>query len=286
MMIRGNLISRRLIATTITILLIGVAGASAQESGASGMPEGIAPSEPQIQPFSAVKYSHRVRVLPDGKVQFLRHEFYPALWARDSNGRVRIQSIEFYGECDQPAAVVPPECDSWIELILDPATHSMIGWPSGSAGVHVAALISLTTDQVNNLLEVQASGLPIPSPSEVDGIISTTTKNLGERQIEGMRATGVRTTTTYSPGQNSDKPPLKLIHEEWTSPELGTVVRVIDGDPSGEETISGLEKISLQPSSSLFQRPDNYSSRKIESKYTDHYIQLFTRFFELPESQE
>jgi|GEM_PF-6311402 len=294
MIIRGDQITRRLIATTITILLAGVAGVSAQENGAqvakpneaSAIPESVAPSESQIQPFSAIRYSRRVKVLPDGKVQFLRHELYPALWARDSDGRVRIQSIDFYGECDQPTAVVPPECDSWIELILDPVTHSMISWPSGWAGVHVAVLISLTTDQVNDLLDVQASGLPIPSPSEVDGLIDTVTVDLGEREIEGMRAKGVRTTTTYSPGQRGDKAPLKLVHEVWTSPELGTVVRVIDGDPRGEETVSGLEKISLQPSSSLFQKPDNYSSRKIDSKYTDHYIQLFTRFFTSSVSQE
>jgi hypothetical protein len=289
MMIRGNLITSRLIATTITILLAGVAGVAAQESGtqvatpneASLTPKSVAPSELQIQPFSAIKYSRRVKVLPDGKVQFLRHEFYPALWARDSDGRVRIQSIEFYGDCDRPMEAVPPECGSWTELVLDPVTHSMIGWPSGSAGVHAAVLVALTTDQVNNLLDVQASGLPIPSASEVDGIISTTTKNLGEKQIDGVHATGVRTTTIYSPGQNSGKAPLTLIHEVWTSPELSTVVRVIDGDPRGELTISGLKKISLQPASSLFQRPDDYSSRKIEPQFTDHYIQLFTSFFTL-----
>jgi len=36
------------------------------------------------------------------------------------------------------------------------------------------------------------------------------------------------------------------------------IVRVIDGDPNGEETVWGLEKISAAADASLFQPPNGY----------------------------
>jgi hypothetical protein len=48
------------------------------------------------------------------------------------------------------------------------------------------------------------------------------------------------------------------IHEVWTSAEMQLIIRVIDGDPKGEESIWGLEKISLKPDPALFQPPDGF----------------------------
>jgi len=48
------------------------------------------------------------------------------------------------------------------------------------------------------------------------------------------------------------------IHEVWASAEMQIIVRVIDGDPNGEETVWGLEKISLAPDGALFRPPEGY----------------------------
>lgn len=48
------------------------------------------------------------------------------------------------------------------------------------------------------------------------------------------------------------------IHEVWTSAEMRLIIRVTDGDPNGEESVWGLEKISLAPDAKLFQPPDGY----------------------------
>jgi hypothetical protein len=52
------------------------------------------------------------------------------------------------------------------------------------------------------------------------------------------------------------------------------VIRVIDGDPEGDEVISGLEHISLSPKSSLFQPPLDRILRdaKNRSWAADHNI--------------
>lgn len=44
---------------------------------------------------------------------------------------------------------------------------------------------------------------------------------------------------------------------------MNLIVRVIDGDPNGVETVWGLEKITLQPDSDLFQPPEGYAMQHL-----------------------
>jgi hypothetical protein len=235
-------------------------------------------SLPTNNPFSAIRYWHRVKVLPNGKVKFLRHERYPALWARDAAGRVRIQSIDFHGDCDRPMDVVPPECDGWGEDVFDPSANIIIGWPAGPEAVDIAGIVPLASDQVSELLEL-TSGLRIPDPEPDDEATNTKTESLGEKDIDGVRATGVRTTAFYPPRHSGNKLPITIIHEVWTSTELGMAVRVIDGNPKGEESIRGLEKISLQPDPALFRNPDKDRLQRIAPQFTSVYVQHFKDLF-------
>lgn len=76
--------------------------------------------------------------------------------------------------------------------------------------------------------------------------------------MDGIQARGTRWTLRYKVNQDDQVLQRTRIHEVWTSAEMRLVVRVIDGDPDGEETIWGLEKISRTPDSSLFHPPDGY----------------------------
>lgn len=70
-------------------------------------------------PFSAVKYARRVRVLPDGRQEFLRNERYPIAMARDQDGRLMMQMLETDG--------LAPECDIWsgkLRLSVPPGASS------------------------------------------------------------------------------------------------------------------------------------------------------------------
>ena len=70
--------------------------------------------------------------------------------------------------------------------------------------------------------------------------MSVTTEDLGGKTGEGLRATGVGTTTMYPAGHSGNKTPIAIIHEVWKSPEMRLVVKIVDGDPHGEETIRTL----------------------------------------------
>jgi hypothetical protein len=228
--------------------------------------------------FSAIRYSRTVRVMPDGKLKFLRHNRYPAVWARDSEGRVKFQRRSFYGECDRPTEEVAPKCFSWGEQIFDPVEQTIVSWPGGPGGAHITGISRLTPAEVNELIQIP-SGFRVPEPTQDDEATNVTTVNLGTKDIDGVEATGVRTTSIYPPGYSGNKLPIARIHEVWTSPDLNMVVRVIDGDPTGEETISGLEKISMQPDPALFQAPEDNSIQALSPNVKPTYIRYFAEFF-------
>lgn len=275
-----NLKPSAIVLSMITLWLTGVRPTAAQTDAPSPTTAttDTASAGAGRAAFSAIRYSRTVRVMPDGKLKFLRHNRYPALWARDSEGRVRIQTTSFDGECDRPTDEVLPKCWSWVEEIFDPTAQTIISWAGGPSGAPINGITQLRPDEVAELLQI-TSGVSVPGPTTDDEATSVKTVKLGSKDIDGVSATGVRTTFIYPPGYSGNKLPIARIHEVWTSPELNLVVRVIDGDPSGEETISGLEKISLQPDAALFEPPESNRIQKISRDFTAHYIQDFSDFF-------
>jgi hypothetical protein len=100
--------------------------------------------------------------------------------------------------------------------------------------------------------------MPEDAPDPDTDAMSVTTEDLGEKTVEGLRATGVRTTVMYPAGHSRNKTPIAIIHELWTSQEMQLVVKIVDGDPHGEETIADLEQVSLQPDLSSFDPSSEY----------------------------
>ena len=99
--------------------------------------------------------------------------------------------------------------------------------------------------------------------------------------MEGVESHGVRTTATLPAGQLGNKKPKTVIHEVWTSTSAHLVMKVIDGDPQNEESISGLEDVTLSPDAAQFNPPGRiyevqYTS---ESKYADPDIVSFAKWF-------
>jgi len=201
-----------------------------------------------------------VRVLADGKEQFLSNEHYPAQIARDLQGRLMMQdkrSDDLPPECNHLDMLVPPDCPAWGVFVIDPVAQTDTHWVQGERGFHGAVDFPLTPARLKEAAETTSSVSQVgPGFSDEDGKV--TRRNLGERNIEGISSHGVRWTLRYDANENGKTVRRRRIHEVWTSTEMHLVVRVIDGDPNGEETIWGLEKISLSPSPALFQPPDGY----------------------------
>lgn len=229
--------------------------------------------------FSATKFVRRVRVLPDGKEQFLSNEQYPYHLARDADGRLRLQVIDTFPECDHPKSLKPPPCPVWDEIVFDPNARTILHWPAGERAGRAAVTIQLGQPQIDEI-EKSTSQLPEYAPPIEPDATSVRNDDLGEKTIEGVRAVGSRTTIVFPPGHSGNKLSITRIHEIWKSPELNLIVRMIDGDPKGEELVSGLTNISLNPDPSIFQPPDGYEVQTRESgQFAEHDVELLSERF-------
>lgn len=211
-------------------------------------------------PFSAVKFARQVRALGDGKLQFIRNERYPIRIARDADGRLmmQMQPTDTLGpECDHLELLVPPVCTDWGVFVIDPVAHTVTHWPAGEIGAHIAVDFPLTESGMKRAVHATAE-LPDVPPDFTDEDGEVSTADLGDKLIDGIRAHGVRATLRYAKNDSGKTIYLARIHEVWISAEMKLIVRVIDGDPNGIETVWGLEKISLSLDPSLFQPPADY----------------------------
>jgi hypothetical protein len=243
------------------LLMAAATSALGQEESAesSGRARSADATVIEGQPFSAVSYARRVRVLPNGRLRIISNERLPTRLARDSAGRLRFEI---------PFPVDPPELDCKVDmqtlptclyrdvLVVDPGRRMATRWQAGYRAGHVASTIAFSASQLSDV-ENATSVLPSNDPpKDLSQGVTITATDLGEEEIEGIPATGRRITTTRrKSGCKENCPPAITIHEVWTSDPLKLVVRIIDGDPGGEEVISGLEHISLAPDPGIFEPP-------------------------------
>jgi hypothetical protein len=209
------------------------------------------------QPFSAIKFTRTVHVKKDGTSVVVAEKGH-ALLARNTDGRVFMSAAEWKnGDCDLPelGSDLPnlkklPLCDHWGLHLFDPNAGVMWHWLDGEIGDKVQYVkVSLSSEQVA-AAERLTSMLPDPPPDIAEP--GVTVRALGEHDIEGVRATGFRTTTMHNDENGKPKP---TIHEVWTSAQMHLVLKVVDGDPHGDEIVSGLDHISLAPELELFKPP-------------------------------
>jgi hypothetical protein len=233
-------------------------------------------------PFTAIKYSRRVRVLPDGKRQFLRNERYPTRIARDADGRLMMQVIhsdDLNPECDRLELPIPPICPSWGVQVIDPVAHRTAHWVEGEIGAHVAVDFPFPPTRLEEAAE-STSNLPELRPdfTEEDGKVSMV--DLGNKDIEGIQAHGVRWTLRYDANQDGATVRRTRIHEVWTSAPMQLIIRVVNGDPNGEETVWGLKKISVAPEAGLFRPPDGYEMGHRSVDENDQDYEYLKTWFE------
>jgi len=233
-------------------------------------------------PFSAIKYARRVKVLSDGKVQFIGNERYPTRIARDSDGRLMMQMIDsddLQPECDHLELVVPPVCPAWSVLAIDPVARSIAHWPEGELAGHIWIDFPLSEAHLEEMAH-DTGDLPDVPPdfSDNDGKVSKV--DLGDQVVEGVAVHGVRWTLRYEAKRDSETIQRTRIHEVWTSAEMKLIVRVVDGDPHGVEIMWGLRKISLSADPALFQPPADYQLQHDKSgKSTIHDFEYLETWF-------
>jgi len=88
-------------------------------------------------------------------------------------------------------------------------------------------------------------------------------ENLGTQTIEGLEATGTRTTVTIPAGAIGNDKAIAIVSERWVSPELQAVLLSTHRDPRFGETTYRLTAITRgEPEKSLFEVPSDYTVRE------------------------
>jgi hypothetical protein len=76
-------------------------------------------------------------------------------------------------------------------------------------------------------------------------------------------ANGLRSTTTIAAGDIGNLQPIKVVSEQWYSPDLQVLVMTKHTDPRSGETIYKLQNIvRAEPDRSLFTVPADYTLKE------------------------
>ena len=118
-----------------------------------------------------------------------------------------------------------------------------------AARVEMSETSRVASGQMRQVLELAASG---------GG--KTTKEELGTQNIEGVTATGTRATTVIPAGAIGNVQEIRIVSEQWFSPDLEVLVLTRHSDPRVGETVYRLTNIVRgQPDPALFSVPADYT---------------------------
>jgi len=238
-------------------------------------------------PYTADAMTETTQVLADGNRIEQRAA---ATIARDSNGRVRRQqdAIAFGGlvaksrgplvTISDPAGVhitldterrvayrintpLPPETGVAGNVRVRTFRREFempVPPPPGGAAAGARAQIQYSVRE-DRAVTVAGPGPGVPPMTAGFEPPDARTEQLGERDIEGVRAEGTRTTMTIQANAIGNQAPIVIVSERWYSPELQVVVLTRRSDPRFGETVYRLVNIvRAEPPADLFEIPSDY----------------------------
>jgi hypothetical protein len=108
-----------------------------------------------------------------------------------------------------------------------------------------------------------SQNLKVAAERAAAGEGTTTREELGQQTIEGVMATDTRTTTVIAAGAIGNDQPIRIVSEQWFSPDLEVLVQTRHSDPRSGETIYRLSHIvRAEPDRSLFEVPADYTVKE------------------------
>ena len=230
-------------------------------------------------PYTATAITETTQVLVDGNRIVNKME---SQLARDSQGRTRRQeTMSNLGPLatngPRMAFINDPVAKASYVLDLNDKTAQVVKLPSFGEG-HGAMATVIAPDTAKVKANVEAGAIQkkmiITGASAGPGVgqrvwVNTDdssqvkAETLGTQTIEGIQATGTRTTRTIPAGEIGNERPLEITSEVWTSPDLQTVVLSKRNDPRIGETVYKLTNIQrAEPDPSLFQVPSGFTTRQ------------------------
>jgi hypothetical protein len=241
-------------------------------------------------PYSAEAVSETAQALADGNR--INRKSVTRVY-RDSEGRTRREEVDDTGAVISVSIVDPV---AHVSYVLSPAARTayrdqiLLRTPmmrSGGPGAPADVLSKMEAEsRTQGELTRRAGGRrgdapapppaaprspgapppppppPIP-PAEATPNREVVTENLGQQIIEGVNATGTRSTTTLPAGAIGNLQPIKIVVEQWISPDLQVLVMTKHSDPRSGETVYRLQSIvRAEPDRSLFTVPADYTMKE------------------------
>ena len=234
-------------------------------------------------PYSAEAVTESTQVLADGNR--INRKSVTRVY-RDGEGRTRREEVNDSGTVVSVSIVDPV---AHVTYVLNPASRTAyrdglrIAMPGGfgtgaegmrGRGPQPATLEAQTKEKIEAATRMR-EGSPNPPPppppappAERAGIErsvagTTAREELGTQTIEGVPATGSRTTTTIPAGAIGNLQPIKVVAEQWFSSDLGVLVMTKHSDPRVGDTIYRLQSIvRAEPDRSLFTLPADYTLKE------------------------
>jgi hypothetical protein len=230
-------------------------------------------------PYTAIAVTETTQVLADGNRIVNKTE---SQLARDSQGRTRRQeamnnlgplatnapNMALINDPVDKVSYVLDLNDKTARVIKVPAPGQEGGGPTPMALAPVvrdgAGAPGQATFQKRVLIAGGGAGVGVEPrvwvSSAEDGKVKT--ESLGKQTIEGVTATGTRTTRTIPAGEIGNERPLEIMTEVWTSPDLQILVLSKRTDPRIGETVYRLTNIQRgDPDPSLFQVPSGFTMK-------------------------
>jgi hypothetical protein len=228
-------------------------------------------------PFSADATTTVTQTLGDGtKIE----QRTTAKLYRDSTGRVRREQTVIGLDRLNPAA--QPQTTITFDSVpgdqapysLNPAnktarrggrrvqwltgTELSVGYTLRAAGANSpqsqVALVDVLTATIGRTFRSGMQAAPVPSD------IKPTEESLGTRQIEGVKATGRRSTTVIPAGRIGNDRAIQIVEEQWDSPELNMVMSSRFSDPRTGVVEYRLTNVSrTEPRADLFIVPSDFT---------------------------
>jgi hypothetical protein len=199
-------------------------------------------------PYSGQKVTETVQTLADGT--HIRHTTTPIKVYRDSFGRTREERSPFQGLADQaPNATERPT----LVEILDPVGQFKYTLDVRGKVAHRQMLTTAANRPSPAPVSQAAPMSDLKTPQRVK-------EQLKSQIVEGVLASGTRSTVTQPEGSVGNDRPFIVVQESWWSVELKVGVLNKTTDPrDGERTVKLTNISRSEPDPSLFQPPPDYT---------------------------
>ncbi len=230
-------------------------------------------------PYSAEAVNESVQLLPDGNRIVNRNT---SRVYRDSAGRMRRETLDANGEVVLTSVTDPSTGISYMfdvknnsvsqsKVSVHYSSDEKIATGTATATGQAGAPVTMTFTMPDKQQAAAGATSHIVVREGVAGGVTggtaghtvvgvalgeTTKEDLGQQMIEGVTAKGTRTTTVIPAGTVGNEQPIRIVSEEWFSPDLQVLVLTRHSDPRTGETTYRLANISRnEPAKSLFEAP-------------------------------